>query len=79
MEENIKNIILLGENVNNDTLNDTLKLLQMNPNIKQKDMAIKLQVSEITIKRNIKELKEKGFIERVGARKNGYWKILKNN
>lgn len=75
MEENIKNIILLGENVNNDTL----KLLQMNPNIKQKDMAIKLQVSEITIKRNIKELKEKGFIERVGARKNGYWKILKNN
>lgn len=66
-------------NLANDTLNDTLKLLQMNPSIKQKDMAIKLQVSEITIKRNIKELKEKGYIERVGARKNGYWKILKND
>ena len=51
----------------------------MTPNIKQKDMAIKLQVPEITIKRNIKELKEKGYIERVGARKNGYWKILKDN
>lgn len=47
----------------------------MNQNVRQKDMAIKLQVSEITIKRNIKELKGKGYIERVGARKK---RILEN-
>lgn len=37
-----------------DILNDTLNLLNANSNIRQKDMAIKLQVSEATIKRNIK-------------------------
>ena len=37
-----------------DILNDTLNLLKANSNIRQKDMAIKLQVSEATIKRNIK-------------------------
>ena len=58
--------------------NDTLKLLKESPNIKQKDIAIKLKVSEITIKRNIKELKERGYIERIGAKKTGYWKILKD-
>ena len=37
-----------------DILNDTLNLLKAKSNIRQKDMAIKLQVSEATIKRNIK-------------------------
>ena len=63
----------------NDTLNDTLNLLKINPNMKQKDIAIKLRVSEPTIKRNIKELKEKGYIEREGSKKTGHWKILKND
>ena len=66
-------------NLANDTLNDTLNLLKINPNMKQKDIAIKLRVSEPTIKRNIKELKEKGYIEREGSKKTGYWKILKND
>ena len=30
-----------------------------------------------TIKRNIKELKEKGYIERIGSKKTGYWKVIK--
>ena len=61
----------------NDTLNDTLNLLKKEPNIKQKQMSKKLHVSEITIKRNIKELKEKGYIERIGSKKTGYWKVIK--
>lgn len=56
-------------NLANDTLNDTLKLLKANPIFSQKDLSEKLHVSEITIKRAVKELKEKGYIERVGARK----------
>ena len=46
-------------------------------NITQKDMAEKLNISQITIKRNIKELKENGYIERIGSKKTGYWKILR--
>lgn len=30
-----------------------------------------------TIKRNIKKLKEKGYIERIGSKKIGYWKVIK--
>ena len=66
-------------NDSNDTLNDTLNLLKMYPNIKQKDIAKKLKVSEVTIKRNIKELKEKGYIKREGSKKTGHWKIIKND
>ena len=64
-------------NLANNTLNDTLKLLKEKPNLKQKELAQMLNLSEVTIKRNIKELKDKGYIERIGAKKNGSWKILK--
>lgn len=57
--------------------NDTLNLLKSNPNLTQREIANKLNLSEITIKRNIKELKENGSIERIGSKKTGYWKILK--
>lgn len=66
-------------NLANDTLNDTLNLLKINPSIRQKDIAIKLRVSEVTIKRNVKELKEKGYIKREGSKKTGHWKVLKND
>ena len=39
--------------------------------------AVILGVSEATIKRRIKQLKEKGKIVRKGANKNGYWQIEK--
>lgn len=64
-------------NLANDTLNDTLKMLKEKPKLKQKELAKALNVSEATIKRNVKELKNKGYIERIGAKKNGLWKILK--
>jgi predicted HTH transcriptional regulator len=35
------------------------------------------KVAERKIYRNISVLKEKGWIERIGAKKNGYWNILK--
>lgn len=64
-------------NLANNTLNDTLKLFKEKSNLKQKELAQMLNLSEVTIKRNIKELKDKGYIERIGAKKNGSWKILK--
>jgi len=30
----------------------------------------------MTVDRNISKLKEMGYIERIGAKKNGYWKVL---
>lgn len=71
----------------NDTVNDTVKLnktetkilnvINRNSQITQQEIANELNVSVLTIKRNINKLKEKGLLIRIGADKNGYWKIIK--
>lgn len=61
----------------NDTLNGTLNELKNDKNITQKELVEKTGMSLRTIKRNIKELKEKGYIERIGSKKTGYWKVIK--
>ena len=47
------------------------------PNITQEELARLLDVNKRTIIRNFKVLLENNYIERVGANKNGYWKIIK--
>jgi predicted AAA+ superfamily ATPase len=49
------------------------------PEITVADMMLKLGISESGIKKNLKKLKELSVLERVGADKNGYWKIIANN
>ncbi len=51
--------------------------MRKNPNITQKILVEKLKLSRPAITLNIKELKNIGYIERVGSDKKGYWKILK--
>ena len=47
-----------------------------NPNITKDQLRIATSLGKGTIDRAIKMLKEKGFIERVGSNKSGYWKIV---
>ena len=61
----------------NDALNGTLNELKNDKNITQKELVEKKRMYLRTIKRNIKELKEKGYIERIGSKKTGYWKVIK--
>lgn len=68
----------------NDTINDPvndrqkqiLKYISTNPQITTLELIGKLNVSKPTIKRDLRILSNLGFIARVGANKNGYWKIL---
>ena len=55
-----------------------IKLITNKPNITQEELARLLDVNKRTIIRNFKVLIDKNYIERVGANKNGYWKINKN-
>ncbi len=48
-----------------------------NPSIAQKALAEKISSTERTIKRRTVEMQEKGLIQRVGGKRNGYWKIKK--
>ncbi|MCI8444088.1 MAG: winged helix-turn-helix transcriptional regulator [Clostridia bacterium] len=77
---------LTGEDKNNsanDTENGTqidtekliLNLLEQTPDITQKELSEKTNISLRTVKRIIQQLKEKNKIERVGSDRKGYWKI----
>lgn len=54
-----------------------LELIEANPNLTKEEMAKQVGISTTAIDNNIKTLKEKGLLERVGGRKEGYWQIVK--
>ena len=56
-----------------------LQFIEENPSVKIEEMAANTKKSRSTIKRAIDRLREKGIIERAGAKKNGSWKILNGN
>jgi fido (protein-threonine AMPylation protein)/biotin operon repressor len=61
----------------NDTVNDTVFLLiKQNKNLTTTEISERLNISLSTVKRKIKDLKEKGIIERIGSDKVGYWQII---
>lgn len=53
-----------------------LKYIEEKPNIKVKELAQVVGISEIGIKKILKSLKEDKVIIRVGANKNGHWELL---
>ena len=63
----------------NEPLNDRQNQIVESIGIKSKitiiELAQKCQVRRETIKRDLKKLKEKGLIQRVGPDKTGYWKL----
>jgi len=54
---------------------DILNYLKDNPNLTAQELATKLNKTTRTIERNIKELREKGIITRLGSDKTGNWRI----
>ena len=73
----------IQENKQDDTVNDTVNMIltciKENPAISYEELAKKTGKSRITISRKLAELKKAGHITRVGADKNGYWRIEENN
>ena len=56
---------------------EIIRLMPVNPRITVLEIMDELSLSRPTVMNNIKKLKEQGFLERIGANKGGYWKILK--
>jgi predicted HTH transcriptional regulator len=40
------------------------------------EMAMNIRISERAVDKNIKNLKEKGFLVRVGSERSGHWNVL---
>jgi predicted HTH transcriptional regulator len=52
-------------------------LIKKNSSITRNDIAKNLNLSSETIKEYLGKLKNKEVIERIGEKKEGYWKIFK--
>ncbi len=72
----------LGNNMGNKKpLNERrsriLAEMRNDPNITTAQLRVILNCVETTVENNIAYLRNNGYIERVGSRKNGYWKVYK--
>ena len=82
-----RNVTVKSENisVNNknitvkltQTQEDILNLIKENPCITQNEIASKLNIARETVNLNMKKLQQEKIIQRLGADKNGSWKILR--
>lgn len=59
-----------------DPTNDLLNIIKDNPSADYGTLAHLQAVSEATIKRYIKKLKEQKRLRRIGSKKTGYWEVL---
>jgi len=60
-----------------DTVNDTVfSLIKQDNKITAIEISERLKMSLSTVRRRIKELKEKGIVERIGSDKTGHWKVI---
>ena len=60
----------------NRTQEKILRLLRENSDATTAEMASILQMSPAGIRKNLSALRDGGYIERVGSRKAGSWKVL---
>lgn len=63
----------------NKTQKTIIETIKSNPQCTIDEIAKIALVEKRTIERNVKTLKEKGILERVGAKKDGIWVIKNNN
>ena len=70
-----------GKNLINEelTANEKRILLELinNPSVPYDQLVNDLKISRRTVSRVFVSLVEKGYIERIGTNKKGYWKIIK--
>ena len=70
-----------GKNLFNNDLSENEKrvLLELinNPSIPYDTLLVELKISRRTVSRVFETLVKKGYIQRVGTNKKGYWKVIK--
>lgn len=66
-----KNIV---SDVNSDEIKLILNEIKKNNKITLKELSIKMNLKLKTLERRISVLKEKGYIQREGSKRAGYWK-----
>jgi len=57
-------------------MNKIVQILIENPNSIYEEISDKLSIPRRTIAREIKALRENGYIKRIGSDKTGYWEVI---
>ena len=55
-----------------------LDSISRKPKISSKELSARVGITPEKIRVNISKLKTKGFLERIGSDRGGYWKIIKH-
>ncbi len=66
----------LGEKLGENDIR-ILESISSDPHITIKQLSEELQISTTAVENNIKKLKEKDLLKRVGPPKGGHWEIIK--
>lgn len=62
----------------NQTQQKIIEMILLNPKMTQTAMAEELGITSRAVKKSIKELTEKGILQRVGSARSGYWEVKDN-
>lgn len=70
----------VGQNVTqrlkpDERRNQIIRIIEDNPEITASDLSKKFDITERTIKRDLKKLTDDKLIEYVGSAKSGHWKV----
>ena len=61
----------------NKTQSNVLDIVRDNPNVTRPQLMEALSLGETSIQNAMAHLRKNGYIERVGSRKTGWWRVLK--
>jgi ATP-dependent DNA helicase RecG len=79
VEERMEKYAKVGEKVGEKLSENQRKIIESikeNSTISIVDLAKNIGIAEKNIEENLKKLKDKGIIKRVGPAKGGYWEII---
>lgn len=66
----------MGEKLT-DNQNEIINLIRKNQKISIVEIAERIEMAEKNVEINLRKLKNKGVIKRVGPDKGGYWEVIK--
>ena len=77
--KNVGNKVRNKEGLLNPRRQTIIKEIRDNANVTAKELSRILKISETAVENNLSFLKQNNYIERVGSKKAGYWKVLKDD
>ena len=80
MKETMPGAVELGKGVEirttQKTTQKTIALIQQDPEITRRALAMELGITDAGIKYHLKKMQNKGVLRRVGPDRGGYWEVI---